>query len=36
MRPNFMAMGGYDGMNAIYEGAEEDQGRRAAKPSSTP
>ena len=27
MRPNFMAVGGYDGMHLIYEGAEEDEGR---------
>ena len=30
MRPNFMAVGGYDGMRLIYEGAEGDQGRAAA------
>ena len=28
MRPNFMAVGGYDGMRVIMEGAEGDQGRR--------
>ena len=27
LRPNFMAVGGYDGMRADLRGAEEDQGR---------
>ena len=28
LRPNFMAVGGYDGMRVIYEGAQGDQGRQ--------
>ena len=28
MRPNFMAVGAYDGMALIYQGARKDQGRR--------
>ena len=31
MRPNFMAVGGYDGMHLIYEGAEEDQRRHGGE-----
>ena len=30
LRPNFMAVGGYDGMRVIYEALKTDQGRRAA------
>ena len=28
MRPNFMAVGGYDGMSLVYKALEDDQGRR--------
>ena len=34
LRPNFMAVGGYDGMHLIYDGAQEDQWRGGARRSS--